>query len=212
MNPQVDHYLTHVDRWQNELKLLREVILECGLAEEFKWMHPCYTFQKKNVVLIHEFKDYCAMLFYKGVLLKDTERLLIQQTKNVQSARQMRFTTISEIKNRLTSIRSYIYEAIEVERAGLKVKLKSSADFSLPEELKLKFEENPALKEAFDNLTPGRQKGYILHFSNTKQAATRITRIEKNSGRILMGKGLRDCICGHSKRLPNCDGSHKLFN
>ena len=107
MNPQVDHYLTHVDRWQNELKLLREVILECGLAEEFKWMHPCYTFQKKNVVLIHEFKDYCAMLFYKGVLLKDTERLLIQQTKNVQSARQMRFTTISEIKNRLTSCLLY---------------------------------------------------------------------------------------------------------
>ena len=211
MISKVDEYLKNVGKWQKELKKLRTIILDCGLKEEYKWMHPCYTFQKNNIVLIHEFKDYCAILFHKGALLKDAENLLVQQTKNVQSARQIRFTDIAEIDKLESTIKTYIFEAIELEKAGLQVKIKKTSEFGMPQELELKFKENPDLKIAFENLTPGRQRGYLLHFSQPKQFKTRESRIEKNTQRILDGKGLSDCICGHSKRMPNCDGSHKYI-
>jgi uncharacterized protein YdeI (YjbR/CyaY-like superfamily) len=211
MNPKVDIFLSSVDNWQKKLTKLRSIILETGLTEDFKWKHPCYTFQKSNVVLIHGFKEYCAILFYKGVLLKDKKKLLIQQTENVQTGRQMRFKGISEIEKLENTIKEYIYEAIEAEKSGLKIELKKTSDYEMPEELQQKFIENPELKTAFNNLTPGRQRGYLLHFSQPKQSKTRADRIEKNIDRIFMGKGLMECICGHSKRMPNCDGSHKNF-
>lgn len=209
MNKDVDNFLSNLDKWQDELIRLRELILDCGLNEDFKWMHPCYTFNGKNIVLIHGFKDYCAILFYKGALLKDPKNILIRQTENTQSARQIRFTNVSEIQNLESTIRDYVLEAIEIEKAGLKVKMKKTSDYEVPRELDQKFTESPRLKKAFKNLTPGRQKGYLLHFSQPLQAKTRISRIEKNTERILNGKGLNDCVCGLSKRMPNCDGSHK---
>ena len=209
MKKEVDKFLNNLDKWQDELIRLRELILDCGLIEDFKWMHPCYTVKGKNIVLIHGFKDYCAILFYKGALLKDPKNVLIRQTENTQSARQIRFTNVSEIENLESTIRKYVIEAVEIEKAGLKVKMKKTSDFEFPKELEQKLEENPKLKKAFKDLTPGRQKGYLLHFSKPKQAKTRISRIEKNTERILNGKGLNDCVCGLSKRMPNCDGSHK---
>ena len=209
MNKDVDNFLSNLDKWHDELKRLREIILDCGLNEDFKWMHPCYTFNGKNIVLIHGFKDYCAILFYKGALLKDPKNILIRQTENTQSARQIRFTNVSEIQYLESTIRDYVLEAIEIEKVGLKVKMKKTSDYEVPRELDQKFTESPRLKKAFKNLTPGRQKGYLLHFSQPLQAKTRISRIEKNTERILNGKGLNDCVCGLSKRMPNCDGSHK---
>ncbi len=212
MNKEVDKFLNNLEKWQDELIRLRELILDCGLTEDFKWMHPCYTVKGKNIVLIHGFKEYCAILFYKGALLKDPKKVLIRQTENTQSARQIRFTNVSEIENLESTIRKYVLEAVEIEKAGLKVKMKKTSDFEFPQELEQKLEENPKLEKAFNNLTPGRQKGYLLHFSKPKQAKTRISRIEKNTGRILNGKGLNDCVCGLSKRMPNCDGSHKQLD
>ncbi|HMC01826.1 MAG TPA: DUF1801 domain-containing protein [Flavobacteriaceae bacterium] len=209
MNPKVDTYLNNLNQWKKELTRLRQIVNECGLVEEFKWKHPCYTYNKKNIVLIHEFKDYCGILFHKGVLLKDTKNILIQQTENMQSARQMRFTSLSEIEALKTIIKQYIYEAIEVEKVGLKVKMKKTSDYKMPEELEQIFKENPDFETAFKNLTEGRKRGYLLHFSKPKQAKSRISRIEKNMSRIFNGNGLNDCICGLSKRKPNCDGSHK---
>ncbi|MCL1630771.1 YdeI/OmpD-associated family protein [Sporolactobacillus sp. CPB3-1] len=210
-NPRVDEFLTKPSKWTECYARLRTIVLECGLTEDFKWMHPCYTVNGKNVVLIHGFKDYCALLFHKGALLKDARGILIQQTENVQAARQIRFTTVQEIESLEDVIKDYIREAIDVEKAGLEVKLKKRAEVSIPEELQSKFEELPELRPAFDALTPGRQKAYIFHFSQAKRSATRTARIEKSVPRILKGKGLNDCICGHSKRYPNCDGSHKFF-
>lgn len=211
MNPKVDKFLSEVENWKTELEKLRSIILETGLTEDFKWKHPCYTYKNANIVLIHGFKEYCAVLFYKGVLLKDKKKLLIQQTENVQTGRQMRFTNISEIKKLEKTIKEYIFESIEAEKAGLKVQLKKTSDYEIPEELELKFKEDEDFKAAFENLTPGRQRGYLLHFAQPKQSKTREDRIEKNSKRIFMGKGLTDCVCGHSKRMPNCDGSHKNY-
>ena len=212
MNQKVEEYLRSVGRWQKELKQLRKIILDCGLIEDYKWKHPCYTLDKKNIVLIHEFKDYCAIDFFKGALLKDLKKILVQQTENVQAERQIRFKSLSEIENLESTIRSYILEAMEIEKAGLKVKMKRTSDFDMPEELKQKFEANTEFKRAFENLTQGRQRGYLLHFSKPKQSETRHSRIEKNMERIFNGKGLTDCVCGHSKRMPNCDGSHKFLN
>ncbi|PIB28675.1 DUF1801 domain-containing protein [Polaribacter uvawellassae] len=209
MNEEVNKYLTGLKKWKTELTKLREIILECGLKEEFKWMHPCYTYNGKNILLIHEFKDYCAILFHKGVLLKDPENILVQQTENVQSARQIRFTDLPEIEEQKTIIKEYIEEAIEIEKSGKKIEKKKTSDFDIPKELKQKFEENLDFEKAFKKLTAGRQKGYLLHFSKPKQSKTKITRIEKNMERILDGYGLTDCTCGLSKRKPNCDGSHK---
>ncbi|WP_289037687.1 DUF1801 domain-containing protein [uncultured Zobellia sp.] len=209
MNPKVDEFLNGLGRWQEELKRLHELILDCGLAEDFKWNHPCYTYKGKNIVLIHGFKNYCALLFNKGALLQDTAQILIQQTEHTRSARQIRFTNVVEIENQKTIIKQYILEAVEVEKLGLKLKVKKVTDFETPDELIEKFKENPEFEKAFKKLTPGRQKGYLLHFSKAKQATTRIARIEKNTDRIFEGYGLNDCTCGRSKRMPNCDGSHK---
>ncbi|MGQ4665243.1 DUF1801 domain-containing protein [Metabacillus halosaccharovorans] len=209
LNPKVDDFLSEAKTWSDEFVKLREIVLGCELTEEFKWMHPCYTLNGKNIVLIHGFKEYCALLFHKGALLKDTEKILIQQTANVQSARQIRFTNLQEIAEMESTIKAYIQEAIEVENAGLEVKVEKNKEIIIPEELQTKFDELPALKTAFEALTMGRQRAYILHFTQPKQAKTRESRIMKSIERILIGKGLNDCICGLSKRMPNCDGSHK---
>lgn len=193
MNPKViDRFLDRAPKWKEEMTILRKLCLDCGLTEDFKWMHPCYTFKGKNIVLIHGFKDYCALLFHKGVLLKDTDNLLVQQTENVQAARQMRFTSKEEIIADEATIKAYIFEAIEVEKAGLEVKMKKTSEFDMPEELVLKFEEEPHFKTAFEAITPGRQRGYLLHFSGAKQSETRASRIEKCMEKIFDGKGLND--------------------
>lgn len=168
------------------------IVLDCGLTEEFKWMHPCYTFEKKNIVLIHGFKEYCALLFHKGALLQDPHGILIQQTEKVQAARQIRFTNVQEIVEMETILKAYIYEAIEVEKAGLEVNFKKTTEFIIPEEFQNKLDEIPALKTAFEALTPGRQRAYILYFSEPKQSKTRESRVEKCMQRILNGKGLND--------------------
>jgi uncharacterized protein YdeI (YjbR/CyaY-like superfamily) len=191
-NPKVDAYLGKNKKWQGELGKLRMFVLDCQLTEEFKWGVPCYTFQKSNIVLIHVFKEYCALLFFKGALLNDVDRILIQQTKNVQAGRQIRFTSIREIVEMETTLKAYIYEAIEVEKAGLKVDFKKTTEYIIPEELQNKFDEVPALKTAFDALTPGRQRAYILYFSAPKQSKTRKSRVEKWMQPILNGKGLND--------------------
>jgi len=192
MNPKVDWFFDKDTNWQEEYEKLRMIILECGLTEELKWGCPCYSFEKKNIVLIHGFKEYCAVLFMKGVLLKDEENILIQQTENVQSARQIRFRDIREIYDLEPLLKAYIQEAIEVEKAGLKVDLKKTAEFNMPEEFRRKLEHNPTLKTAFEALTPGRQRGYLLYFSAAKQSKTRDARIEKYLPQILKGKGLDD--------------------
>ncbi|WP_462249069.1 YdeI/OmpD-associated family protein [Ferruginibacter sp.] len=191
MNPKVDFYFNKAV-WQKELEQLRNIVLGCGLTEELKWGCPCYSFEKSNIVLIHVFKEYCAVLFFKGALLNDTSGILIQQTKNVQAARQMRFINVKEIVKLKSILKAYIFEAIEVERAGLKVPLKKTAEFSMPEEFKNKFNKNAALKTAFYALTPGRQRGYLLHFAAPKQSKTRESRIEKCMPQIFDGKGLND--------------------
>lgn len=192
MNPKIDLFFEKEGKWHEEYNKLRAIVLDCGLTEDYKWMHPCYTFQGKNVVLIHGFKEYCALLFHKGALLKDTDNILIQQTENVQSQRQIRFTNIKEIIDWETSIKAYIYEAVEVEKAGLKVEMKKTSEFNMPEEFQNKLDENPELKSAFESLTPGRQRAYLLHFSTPKQSKTRESRIEKCTEQILNGKGLND--------------------
>jgi len=192
MNPKVDFFFRKADKWQEEFEKLRTIILECGLTEELKWGVPCYTFQEKNIVLMHGFKEYCALLFHKGALLKDPIGILIQQTKNVQAARQIRFTNVEEIDEMEHVLKAYIQEAIEVEKAGLEVEFKETAEFNMPEEFQKKLDENPALKTAFEALTPGRQRGYLLYFSGAKQSKTREARIEKYMQHILNGKGLND--------------------
>jgi uncharacterized protein YdeI (YjbR/CyaY-like superfamily) len=192
MNPKVDGYLRKAKRWQKEFEKLRMVCLDRGLTEELKWRHPCYTFHNSNIVLIHGFKEYCALLFCKGALLKDPNGILIQQTKNVQAARQIRFTNLREIVQMETILKAYIKEAIEVEKAGLEVNYKKTSEFIIPEEFQNKLDELPALKTAFDALTPGRQRGYLLYFSAPKQSKTRESRIEKWLPQILNGKGLND--------------------
>lgn len=191
MNPAVDFYFTK-DKWQEEIKQLRSIAVACGLNEELKWGCPCYTFQQANIVLIHVFKEYCAFLFFKGALLKDAKHILIQQTKNVQAARQVRFTNVKEIVKLAPVLTTYIYEAIEVEKAGLKVLLKKPEEFSMPGEFKKQLAKNAKLKTAFYALTPGRQRAYLLYFAAPKQAKTRESRIEKYIPQILKGKGLND--------------------
>src|SRR5436190_4062881 len=209
MNPKVDWFFDKDTKWQKEYEKLRTIILDCGLTEELKWGCPCYTsptgsspsvsaraggraFQSTNIVLIHGFKDYCALLFFKGALLNDPNGVLIQQTKNVQSARQIRFTNAKEIVKMEKILKAYVYEAIEVERAGLKVKLKKTSEFKVPEEFQKRLDKNTTLKKAFDALTPGRQRAYIFYFSQAKQSKTRESRIEKSMKQILSGKGLND--------------------
>jgi uncharacterized protein YdeI (YjbR/CyaY-like superfamily) len=191
-NPKVDFFFRKSEKWQKELKKLRTIVLDCQLTEELKWGVPCYTLQKSNIVLIHEFKDYCAFLFFKGALLKDAKSILVQQTKNVQATRQIRFTNAQEIVKLEPILKAYIYEAIEVEKAGLKVEFKKTTEFKIPKEFQNKLDEMPALKEAFAALTPGRQRGYILYFSAPKLSKTREARVEKYIDVILDGMGLND--------------------
>lgn len=206
LNPKVDKYLIDgcmqcklgatpackIHNWQSELDFLRNLTLSCGLKEDFKWMHPCYTFDGKNIVLMHVFNDYCALLFPKGVLLDDKYSILVQQTENSQTARQIRFKNLDDIIEQQNKIKEYILEAIEKEKLGVKVQLKSTAEFEIPEELEIKFQERPDFKKAFYSLTPGRQRGYLLHFAQPKQSATRTSRIEKQLDKIMNGKGLND--------------------
>lgn len=191
-NPKVDFFFHQAKQWPEEFEKLRKVILGCGLTEELKWGCPCYTFENRNIVLIHGFKEYCALLFFKGALLKDKAGILIQQTQNVQSARQIRFTSVRELVKMKPILKAYIYEAIEVEKAGLKVRFKKAAEFTIPEEFQKELDKRPALRTAFKALTPGRQRAYLLYFSAPKQSKTRESRIEKSMKQILIGKGLND--------------------
>jgi uncharacterized protein YdeI (YjbR/CyaY-like superfamily) len=192
MNPKVDWFFTKATPWQKEYGQLREILLDCGLVEELKWGCPCYRYEKSNIVLIHGFKEYCALLFFKGALLKDPKKILIQQTENVQAARQIRFTNLREILKLKATIRAYVFEAVKVEEAGLKVSFKKTKEFSMPDEFKKKLDKAASLKKAFYDLTPGRQRGYLLYFSSAKQTKTRETRVEKCIPKILDGKGLED--------------------
>ncbi len=192
MNPKVDFYFSKAKKWQKELDQLRRIVLDCQLTEELKWGCPCYMFEKSNIVLIHTFKEYCALLFFKGALLKDTHSILIQQTANVQAARQVRFTNVQEIAEMEAILKAYIFDAVEVDETGLKVDFKKTAEYKIPEEFQKKLDDIPALKIAFYALTPGRQRAFILHFSEPKQAKTRESRIEKCIQKILNGKGLND--------------------
>ncbi len=191
-NPQVDAFVNGAKKWQAEYKKLREIVLATDLTEEFKWMHPCYAYEGKNVLIIHGFKEYCAILFVKGALLKDPAGVLITQTENVQSARQVRFTELDEIIELEPVLKAYIHEAIEIEKAGLKVELKPTSEFRMPDEFKQKLDADSTLKKAFEGLTPGRQRAYLLHFSAPKQSSTRSARVEKCLPQILAGKGLND--------------------
>lgn len=196
MNPTVDFYFDKEEKWQKELRKLRKIVLSCGLTEELKWGCPCYTLPNgksgANIVLIHTFKDYCALLFFKGALLTDPDGILVQQTERVQAARQLRFTNIRGVTVIEDRIKSFVFEAMELERTGARVKLKKTEEFSIPDELQNKLDEMPAFKTAFDSLTPGRQRGYILHFSAPKQSKTRVSRIENAIPNILEGRGLND--------------------
>jgi uncharacterized protein YdeI (YjbR/CyaY-like superfamily) len=192
MDPKVDAYIRRAKKWQQEFEQLRSIVLDCRLTEEFKWGNPCYTFQGNNVVLIHGFKDYCALLLFKGALLSDPEKILVQQTKNVQAARQIRFASVHEIVTMKATVESYLREAIDAERSGLKVTLKKTTEFAVADEFRARLDKNAALKKAFEALTPGRQRAYLLHFSQPKQSKTRASRVEKAMPRILKGKGLDD--------------------
>jgi uncharacterized protein YdeI (YjbR/CyaY-like superfamily) len=192
MNPKVDWFFNKASRWQKEFETLRQIVLDCDLIEELKWGQPCYTYEKSNIVLMHGFKDYCALLFFKGALLKDKKQILVQQTENVQAARQIRFTGVEQIVKMKATLKAYIYEAIEVDESGIKVPLKKTKEFNMPEEFQRKLDKSRALKKAFEALTPGRQRGYLLHFSSAKQSKTREARVEKYLEKILAGKGLED--------------------
>jgi uncharacterized protein YdeI (YjbR/CyaY-like superfamily) len=191
-NPKVDGFLRNAKQWRAELEELRAIALDCELTEELKWGVPCYTLEKRNVVLIHTFNEYCALLFFKGALMKDPQGILIQQTKNVQAARQIRFTDVRDIVKLKRALMAYINQAMEVEKAGLKVEFKPTTEFDMPEELQKKLDKKPALKKAFEALTPGRQRGYLLYFAAAKQSKTREARVEKCIPQILEGKGLKD--------------------
>lgn len=192
MNPKVNWFFEKDGQWKEAFAMLRAIALDSGLTEDLKWGHPCYTLKGKNIFLMHGFNDYCALLFHKGALLKDDEGILVQQTANVQSARQIRFSSVAQIKKMERAIALYMQAAIDLEKAGAKVPLKKTAEFDMPDEFKKALKEMPALKKAFNALTPGRQRGYLLHFSGAKQSKTREARIEKNADRILEGKGLDD--------------------
>ena len=192
MNPKVDFFFNKADKWQGEFEKLRAIVLDCGLTEELKWGQPCYTLEGSNIVLMHGFKEYCALLFMKGALLQDPNGILIQQTENVQAARQIRFTNVQQIIELEPILKTYILAAIDVEKAGLEVELKKTEDFPMPEEFIDTLEQVPGLQDAFEALTPGRQRAYLLHFSAPKQSKTRASRIEKCIQQILDGKGLND--------------------
>jgi len=208
-NQTVEEYITNSNKWNLEMEILQSFLLDCGLNEALKWGVPCYMHNKSNVALIGSFKDFLSISFFKGALLADSENILHKPGENSQTVRMFKFISTSEIIQQEKTIKAYIYEAIEIEKKGLKVLLSKSTDLTLPDEILAKFEKNSAFKEAFFALTPGRQRGYNLFFSGSKQSNTRVARIEKYQGRILKGIGINDCTCGLSKRMPRCDGSHK---
>ena len=212
MNPKVDAFFSTVSNWKEELTLLRRILLDCGLREELKWSSPCYTFQNANVALLHGFKAYCGIGFFKGALLQDSEGVLSKPGENTQSSRIMKFTQIQEITALEAILKAYVFKAIEVEKAGLQVETEKNPVLKFPEEFQKKLEEDPGFKAAFFALTPGRQRGYNLFFSAPKQSETRESRVEKYRQQILNEKGINDCTCGLSKKMPSCDGSHKFFN
>ena len=209
MNPKVDTFLLNVKKWREELTVLRSIVMDSGLGEELKWGAPCYVHEQANVIIIQGFKDYFALLFFKGALMKDPQDLLHKPGENTQSGRQIRLTSMDEMLGQEEVLRAYIQHAIEVEKAGEKVAVKKTEEYAVPLELEESFAENSELQHAFYGLTPGRQRAYLLHFAEAKQSATRKARIEKYTQRILNGKGILDCWCGLSKRMPTCDGSHK---
>lgn len=209
MNANVDDYLNNLTQWQKELMQLREILLATELTEEWKWKQPCYTINKKNVAIISPFKNYCTLSFFKGVLLKDPNKMLVAPGKDSQTTRMFKFTQVAEIVELTPIITATIQEAINIEKSGLQVVMKKTEEFDVPEELTQIFIEMPEFKEAFYQLTPGRQRGYLLNFAAPKQSKTRTARIEKYMDRIFDGKGIHDCVCGLSKRMPTCDGSHK---
>jgi len=210
MNPKVDTFLENAKQWKDEYVLLRKILLDCGLTEELKWGQPCYTFQNTNVILLGGFKDNCVISFLKGALMLDAEAVLLKPGENSQSARVIRFTNRQEIIDLTSTIKAYIFEAIEIEKAGLKVK-KKNEELELAAELQSKLNDDAELKASFEKLTPGRQRGYNMFISAAKQSKTRESRVEQHRQRILSGKGINDCVCGKSKRMPNCDGSHKYI-
>ncbi len=212
MNPKLDFFFEKTTKWREELLKLREIVLDCGLNEELKWGQPCYTLNKTNVIMLGGFKDYCFISFLKGVLLHDSENMLQKPGENTQSGRIIPFIDIQTIIDMKQTLKAYIYEAIEVEKAGLKVTSIRKGELVFPDELLQKFESDPIFKVAFEALTPGRQRAYNIYFSGAKQSKSRVSRIESYVQRILSGKGFNDCTCGLSKRLPNCDGSHKYIN
>jgi uncharacterized protein YdeI (YjbR/CyaY-like superfamily) len=209
MNPSVDEFLEKTDKWKVELTVLRNIMLDCQLIETLKWGQPCYMFNKTNVVILANFKESCAVSFLKGALLSDTENLLVKPGENSQSGRFLRFKSVDEIIEKEAIIKAYVFEAIEVEKVGLKVAPRDPESEPLIPELTQRFEENPTLKTAFEALTPGRQRAYNLFFNAAKQSATRLSRIDSYTERIMNRKGINDCVCGLSKRMPSCDGSHK---
>jgi uncharacterized protein YdeI (YjbR/CyaY-like superfamily) len=192
MNPEVDEFIRKADQWQEEFEKLRMVCLDCGLVEVLKWGSPCYTFQKSNIVIVQGFKEYCALMFFKGALLEDPQGILTKPGKNTQAGRQVRFTNVQEIEEMAPILTAYISEAVDVEKAGLKVDFKETSAYAIPEEFQNQLDDNPALKTAFEALTPGRQRAYLLYFSSAKQAKTREARVEKYTQHILDGKGLND--------------------
>ncbi|MEN9364221.1 MAG: hypothetical protein RI903_1530 [Bacteroidota bacterium] len=209
MNPSVDPFFMNLKAWREELIVLRSLVLECGLAEELKWGSPCYVQGKSNVVIIQGFKEYCGLMFFKGALMTDEKGLLSKPGEHTQSGRLIRFTSLQQIIDQADILKSYIQEAMDIEQAGLKVVHKQLNEYPVPEELTEIFSKNLALKQAFEGLTPGRQRAYLMHFSEPKQSATRITRIERMEDKIMRGKGMTDCWCGLSQRMPTCDGSHR---
>ncbi len=209
MNNIIDEYYNQAPLWQKEMQILRSIALDCNLNEEWKWKQACYTFQNKNIFIISDFKNYCALNFFKGALLSNTENILIKAGENSQAGRQLRFTSVKEIVENEAIIKAYIFEAIEIEKAGLEINYKKTEEFDVPKELQEFFSKDQKFEKAFKNLTPGRQRGYLLFFSAAKQSKTKSERIEKYVGRIMNGKGIHDCVCGLSKKMPNCDGSHK---
>jgi len=211
MNPKVDEYLRNAQKWKKELVALRKILLDCLLVEELKWGNPCYMYGKSNLILLGEFKESCVLSFIKGALLSDEKGILSKPGENSQSARVIKFTNVKEIIKLEAVLKAYIFETIEIEKAGLKVDTSANKELVFPEELQNKFKKDKVFKKAFEALTPGRQRAYNMFFTEAKQSATRDARIEKYIPRILSGKGMNDCVCGLSKRMPNCDGSHKFM-
>jgi uncharacterized protein YdeI (YjbR/CyaY-like superfamily) len=211
MNVKVDEFLANAQNWQEEMTLLRNIVLDCGLTEELKWKQPCYTYKDTNILIISSFKSNCVLSFIKGVLLQDAASLLVSPGENSQSVRFMKFTSAEQIKNLQEPIKNYIFEALEIEKAGLKAPSVDNNNLVYPIELQQILNNDSAFKKAFETLTPGRKRAYNMFFTATKQAETRMGRIEKYYQQILSGKGINDCTCGHSKKMPTCDGSHKYL-